>query len=349
MRITVMSRGHGFGHAARDLKVVEAIRSTRPDVRVDIASAGSGAEFYRARGIPVTDLGIEDADDTSLEATWRLWRFLHEDAPTDLVLVDEFMTVPGFCRNVLQVPSVLVTDWFHAEIGLPENDALLDDATEVVVPDFPQAHRTPPATTAPVWYSGPLVRSFPEVDARRELGIAADALVVVVAQGGRPDRRATLETQLRVLRVWNRNARPHDRLLLLADPPPVRGTPPRTPTIRWVGRTDRPELYYRAADVVVADAFGFTVCELVHNGVPALAVVHADPGHHVREGVADRLELLESTGLLLRATLAEDPSHLWRALTRLAAARPGRPLTGAAWGDPHEVATRVLGHLGAAR
>ncbi len=165
-------------------------------------------------------------------ASWRVWRFLYERADADLVVSDEFLTVPGFCRHVLDVPNVLITDWFFAEYGQRDADSIMDDALEVVVPDFPEAHPVPPATTAPVWFCGPLVDAFApqRAEARKALGLDEDALVMTVAAGGRPDRIAALRIQLQALQAWSRYAAPTDQLLLLADAPPHAGEPPPPPT-----------------------------------------------------------------------------------------------------------------------
>ncbi|GIH05753.1 hypothetical protein Rhe02_38200 [Rhizocola hellebori] len=351
MRISFVSRGHGFGHAARDLRIINAIRRLRPDAQISLASAGSGMAYYRSRGVDAEDLGFDDAVDSDYDAGWRVWRFLYQSMPADLVVSDEFLTVPSFCRRVLAIPNVLLTDWFFAELGQPELDVIMDDAVEIVVPDFPQAHPVPLGTTAPVWYCGPIVDNFAAQRdaARAELGLSDDALVLLVAAGGRPDRKAALEIQLQALRAFTAYAGDSDQLLLLADPPPLRKPAPTTPNIRWVGRTDRPDLYYRAADVVLADALGFTGCELVSNGVPVIAAVNPDPGRTIRAGFHERLELLESTGLLMRCTPSDDPSTLWAMAQKLRGAADATHPLRAAWGDADEVAARILSHAGGVR
>ncbi|MHA7134060.1 glycosyltransferase family protein [Oerskovia turbata] len=348
MKMVFVSRGHGFGHAARDLKVLREIRRLAPDLEVVLASADSGVDFYRGRGVDVVDLDFPDALDTESDATWKVWRFLYEHADADLVVVDEIMSVPGFVANVLQLPVVLITDWFFVESGYPEGDAMMDGAATVIVPDFAQAHPQQPSVAAPVEFTGPLVERFEHTrsDARRRLGIADDALVWVVALGGRPDRRAALEIQLQVLRVWNARKRPGDVLLLLADAPgpaPARAGD----DIRWCGRTGDPDLYYRAADLVVADALGFTPCELVYNGIPTVAVLHPDPSRHVRTGVRDRMALLESSGFLAVCEGASDDDAFQGAVAAVTGGACGTaalppPL---AWGSAVDLAREILGFL----
>ncbi|WP_329024180.1 glycosyl transferase [Streptomyces sp. NBC_00690] len=346
MRVNFVSRGHGYGHAARDLRIMAAMRRVNPGIQIRLASAGSGADYYRSRGVEAVDLGFDDADDMGEAASWRIWRFLYEHADADLVVSDEFLTVPGFCRNVLDLPNVLITDWFFAELGLPEFDARLDDAREVVVPDFPEAHPLAPATTAPIWYCGPLVDSFTpqRAEARKTLGIDEDALVLTVAAGGRPDRIDALRIQLQALQAWSGHAALGDQLLLMADPPPTRGRVPTAPNIHWVGRSDRPELYYRAADVVLANALGFTSCELVANGVPVVAAVTPDPDQEMRIGFTERMDTLERIGLLTRTSTDEDPATLWALVQEMRRRADDDPVSEDIWADPLEVATRILGH-----
>jgi hypothetical protein len=330
--IVFIARGHGFGHAARDLRLVEAIRRARPDVDLVLASAGSGLEYFRRRSVPCADLGIDDDQDMSPAAGQAVWDFLTTvDAP-DLVLVDEVVWALPICRQVLRVPCVLVTDWFYAEIGQPGHDHTLNQATEIVVVDFPQAHPDHADITVPLRFTGPLVDRFPanRDEVRRELGVADDTFAAVVTLGGMPERPEARGIAELAVRSWAAKARAEDRLFVLAEEPPAAGT------ATWTGVTSVPDKYFRAADVVVVEAAGFTVCELARNAIPVVAVMVPLLSAAARL----RVKLLESAGLLVTVPADATADQLWTAMRGAVSA----PST-LRWADADEVAAHCLQHL----
>lgn len=346
MKICLVTRGHGFGHAARDLRIMNAIRSRMPDVEIAVASAGRGIEYFRDRGEQVTDLGFSDQDDMSDDAAWRTWRYLYRHHDADLVLSDELMSAPGFARRVLEVPNILITDWFFAEFGRPELDALMEPADEVLVADFADAHPTT-APAVPYWFGGPIVERFmvERASARARLKIDGDAFVVVVATGGLTERRAAARVQLQALRAWHERASSSDQLLFLSEPPiGMKASAPVERNIAWVGRTPTPEVYYAAADAVIVDALGFTGCELVANGIPVLAAMQLDPGREIQPAVLRRLEMLKGTALLTMSSPSESPSETWDKLHSLRSCRaaPGHRLP---WGTAESFASRILSRV----
>ncbi|MEU9505938.1 hypothetical protein AB0D32_06625 [Micromonospora sp. NPDC048170] len=343
-RVVVLTRGHGYGHAARDLQIVETIRRTRPDVQLDLASSGTGLRYYRSRNVSCSDLDIPDERDTSEAAGRAVHRYLTTLPRPDLVVTDEVMWALPVCRRLLDVPAVLITDWFYGELGLPHLDRTLNEATAIVVPDFAAAHPGTAEITVPLHFTGPLVRRF-DVDratARAELGLPADAFVAVVALGGMTDRPDTRAMLAATLGAWQRHAGADDHLLVLADELPDLAAP-RPANLRWAGLTARPEIPFSAADVVVADGAGFTVCELVRNGVPALAM-RCPP---VSDSTRLRLDLLESHRLLLTGEPDLSVDEMWTALRR-AAGLVGDLRSGAeqfTWATVEAITETVLGHL----
>jgi hypothetical protein len=332
-RIVFLARGHGFGHAARDLRLVEAIRRARPDVELVLASSGSGLEYFRRRSVSCVDLGIDDEHDMSEAAGQAVWDFLTTvDAP-DLVLADEVVWALPICRQVLGVPCVLVTDWFYAEIGQPGHDHVLNQATEIVVVDFPQAHPNIADITAPVLFTGPLVDSFePDRAAlRRELGVADDAFAAVVTLGGMPDRPEARAIADLAVQSWAARAGAQDRLFVLADQRATDGGP-----ASWTGVTSVPERYFRAADAVVVEAAGFTVCELARNRIPTVAVMVPLLSAAARL----RVKMLESAGLLVTVPADATPDQMWTAMRAV----PSTTST-VEWADADAVAAHCLRHI----
>jgi hypothetical protein len=347
-RIVFLCRGHGYGHAARDLAVVTALRALRPDAEVLLASSGTGLDYFRRRSVGCANLGISDEEDQTLDAARRVLRFLGRVGRPDLVVADEVFCAPALCRG-LGVPNLLLTDFFWADAGRPHLDRVCADADAVVLLDAPSTHRLPTDLAVPVHVTGPVAAAFPLTrdQARRRLGVSGAELVVVAAFGSPhqnkpPFVRALLGT---VLAAWRGHA-PDRRavLFLLAEPVPGLAGGDTAPAVTWTGVTTEPETYYRAADLVFAWAGLATLSELVRNAVPTVCFTGENEGVEMRT----RTVHWESAGAIRRADLRADPAELWRLGERARADRARQPGAGAAvptWADPADVARLVLAHL----
>lgn len=327
-RIVFLSRGHGFGHAARDLLILEAVRRVRPDAEVVLASSGSGFEYFRRRAVPCVDLGIPDTTDTSQDAGKRVFEFLKSQGQLDLVLTDEVMWALPICRRLLNVECVLVTDWFYAELKLPHLDATMNQAAAVVVTDFEAAHRRPESVTVPVHFTSPLVKTFPTYPDghRTELAFTGAAPAGVVTLGGMPDRPEARRIAELAIAAWGSG-----ELHLLADGDDA-------PNVRWHGVSTAPERFYRAADVVIADAAGFTVCELARSGVPTVAVLIGGLSTAIRL----RLDRLVADGSVVTIGSDATPGELWDAAHRVMTAATAPTID---WADADDVARLCLAYL----
>lgn len=340
MRICYLIRGHGYGHAARDLRIIEAMRKLSPGTDLDLASAGSGAEYLTLHGVGCTDLDIEDYQDLEMSSTWKIWRHLHRTPAPDLVISDELFPAVPFSRNVLRVPCVLLTDLFYQDFGQPQHDQLLDGAEEVIVVDFPGSHPQPIRTRAPVRHVGPVVTKFGLARTRHP------ALVATASFGGRPDRPETQAMLRCTLAAWRRNATAEDRLNVLVPKDAVDRSLSEQddPRIEWVGFTGTPERFYCASDVVITDALGFTNCELAHNGIPAVAFLDTGAAAHFPKSFTRRIRLLADAGAVRLLEDEDRVDEVWSAITAAAEHTTPRD-TGLRWADPTEVARRLLSYL----
>lgn len=350
MRISYLIRGHGFGHAARDLRIITAIRNLRPDIQLDIASSGTGFQYFAARSVDCVDMGIPDEADLRSAANWKTWRHLHEVPHPDLVVVDEVISALPFCRHILDAPCVLLTDWFFADFGKPELDRLLNFAAEIMVLDFADAHPVPIQTRAEITRLGPVVDEFgiDRPDAQRRLGTGGgSSLTAVVSLGGmteRPEARSMLE---RTLNAWNRHARQDDRMFILTAETSLPESGDQHPGVEWTGFTEHPEVYYAAADVVITDALGFTNCELVYNQVSVVAFLVKAAIDEYAESFSRRIELLRSSGAITVADDEASPDQLWQAIDGCRASRssPNSAYRQFSWAHPRSVAELILRHL----
>jgi hypothetical protein len=116
--IVLLARGHGYGHAARDLQIIRGLRQLRPNAEVVLASSASGVEYFRFQGIPCHDLGIEDRRDLGEQAVRRVWGFLQTLRDPDLVIADEWYGL-SLLAPVFRLPLTMArrsmtrfsTDW----------------------------------------------------------------------------------------------------------------------------------------------------------------------------------------------------------------------------------------------
>jgi hypothetical protein len=350
-KIVVLSRGHGYGHAARDLPVLEAMRARRPNLEITVASSGTGLEYYRSRSVPCADLGIPDDDDQGREAARSVALFLfklqEESGRPDLVVADEVFSAPKACK-ILHLDNLLLTHWFFSEVGNPGDDLVLNDANGIVFLDFAAIHQVPAHIQAPVHFTGPLAKQFSTSrdQARQQLGLAPDRLAVVATFGAfRPDKLPDIQTMLHtVLVAWRANARSTDRLFVLAEPGERLGITEVLPeeSVEWVGVTKTPELYYAAADLVLTYATLTTLSELARNGVPTVSItgsINPIDNRHAMD--------FDSLGLIQTADLDVEPDQLWSlgqvAMRRQAKGRSVEQTT--EWADPASVAMLILSHL----
>ncbi|MEV2274259.1 hypothetical protein AB0I72_01620 [Nocardiopsis sp. NPDC049922] len=309
-RMLMLARGHGFGHAARDLRVIEAIRAERPDVDIEVLASGSAARYLEMYGEPFTDLGIGDHEDMSPAAGKRIWEVMGRLDPPDLVVADEVVWALPFCVREWRRRAILMTDWFFSEFGQPRSDAFLDYAGEILLLDFSVAHPGPFGTSTPIRRFGQVVADF-DTDrgaSRTSLGLDPDTPAAVLTVGGLGNR---LDNQLisdAVLTTWLEHAPPGHRLYVLGEP--FREVPDdRADDVVWAGFTPAPERYYTAADLVIANAYGTVTCDLVWNGVPVLGMT--SPEVEFAASFTTRVEAMADAGLIAHARPSASSEELW--------------------------------------
>jgi hypothetical protein len=310
-------------------------------------------DYLTARGIECTDLEIADDRDLEMSSTWKIWRHLHRTPAPDLVISDELFPAVPFCRNVLEVPCVLMTDLFNQDFGQPKLDHLLDGAAEIIVVDFPGSHPEPIQTTAPVRHVGPVVTKLAG-QGRKQPG---RPLVATASFGGKPERPEAQAMLRSTLAAWRGHAAAEDRLHVLVPPDAAAvagavaaaavagaGAGETDERIDWVGFTSTPDRYYTASDVVITDGLGFTNCELAYNGIPAVAFMFREAAARFPKSFTRRIRLLAEAGAVRLLTDEENPDTVWSAITS-AAASSKPDLAGLHWADPADVARRLLSYL----
>lgn len=343
--IVFLARGHGFGHAARDLRIMRGLQALRPGSSIVLASSGTGFAYFNSRGIPCEDLGIPDRHDQTEAAARRVWQFLQSVRNPDLVIADEVVWALPFCRRYLGCPRVLLTDWLYADFGVPKYDPFLNAASEIIVLDFDGAHPGPYRITAPVRFTGPVIELFAgeRLAAREQLGVPGEGRVTVLTVGGRTDRPDIRDIVIHVVAAWSATAKAHDTLFVLGGlPDPVSDVPA---TVRQILYTASPEVYYRAADLVITDARGMTSFEIAANGIPVVPVL---TGQADRGGLAGRrMALLEAAQLAVTARIDDGQKRLCDAIAsaRDLPRRRALPPEELPWATGLDIAARLLARV----
>ncbi|GAA1620350.1 hypothetical protein ACFQY4_24800 [Catellatospora bangladeshensis] len=342
-RVLFLARGHGFGHAARDLRIVRAMRALRPDVAVDVMASGSAAVYLELYGETFADMGIGDHEDMSPAAGRRVWELLDQREPYDLVVADEVVWSLVYCAKRWRRRAILLTDWFYSELGAPESDPLLDEAGEILLLDFSAAHPGPFGVRTPIQALGPVVGEFgvDRAAARAALGVAAADTVAVLTVGGMTKMADNAAIAELTVRTWLAHAPAGHRLFVLAEPfceVPAE----RAADVVWAGFTAEPETYYAGADLVVTNANGTVTCDLVWNRIPVLAMTH--PAVSYPDSFGLRVKAMSAAGMTVHAEATVSTAELWRLMGEAMRNEP-HPDPALEWTTGEQVARHLLGRL----
>ncbi len=342
-RVLFLARGHGFGHAARDLRIIRAMRALRPEVDIHVMASGSAAVYLRLYRETFADMGIDDHEDMTPAAGKRLWELLERYDPFDLVVADEVVWALVFCVKRWRRRAILLTDWFYSELGSPESDPIMDQAGEILLLDFAAAHPGPFGFTTPVQAFGPVVGDFgvDRATARAQLEVADGETVAVLTVGGMTAMADNAAIADLTVRTWLGHAPPGDRLFVLAEQ--FCSVPAeRAGDIVWAGFTAEPERYYAAADVVVTNANGTVTCDLVWNRIPVLAMTH--PAVVYPDSFGLRVKAMSEAGMTVHAEATMSTTELWR-LMKEARGNDCRPDPAFEWTTGDLVARHLLARL----
>jgi hypothetical protein len=215
--IVFYTSGHGFGHASRDIEVVEAIARQRPDVPVVVRSAVPAWLLNSSAQVPLdirplaTDSGVVQRDSLRIdeEETAHAARRYYQDfvhrvdretawlvAHAAKIVVADIPPLAIAAADRAGVPSVALAnftwDWIYR--GLPDFDTLAPGILEIIATAY---SRTTHALRLPL-HGGfapmlPVVRDIPLVArqstlgrtaTRRALGLDATKPIVLMSFGG---------------------------------------------------------------------------------------------------------------------------------------------------------------------
>ncbi len=210
--------GHGFGHASREIEIINAIRGRRPDIPVVIRTGAKRWIFDLTLRSAVEvqqvecDTGVVQIDSLRLdeaETVRRAGLFYRDfDAKVDAerralaalgaqLVVGDVPPLAFAAANAAAIPSIAIAnftwDWIYedydpAAAGFPELVPLIRDACAhahlfVRLPMWGGFEMAPPGATRDV----PLVARRSErdpVDTRKALGLPTDRKLVLLSFGG---------------------------------------------------------------------------------------------------------------------------------------------------------------------
>jgi len=178
----LFSRGKGRGHAIPDIEICGELRRIDADIEVRFVSYATGAATFDAEGYEVVDLGLPE-ENGFVETLLVAHRTITRLKPQVVIAHEEFAALVA--ANLAGIPSIYLAAWLPP-VGSVAAESLMSAAAVIVI-EHPGVFPPLPGVAQPT-YVGPVLRKMkytledrPRL--RRELGIADDALAILVVQG----------------------------------------------------------------------------------------------------------------------------------------------------------------------
>jgi UDP-N-acetylglucosamine:LPS N-acetylglucosamine transferase len=162
MKILIISRGNGYGHAKRDLLVAKALEQLNHDVT--IASYSSGYQYLRmANASDLIDLGLP-ASGSSANRVLKLLELIRDKQPEGIVVDEELLVLP--IARSMGIPTCFITNWLEEE---KETLGFLEMADRIAIVDIQEQWMfpIPDSIQNKIKFVGPVVE-VPEAAAGKE-------------------------------------------------------------------------------------------------------------------------------------------------------------------------------------
>ena len=270
--VAFFSRGRGRGHAVPDMAIAEEMKVLVPELDIRFISYSSGAAAFRSRGYEVIDLG-KPADPQLLDMIVHEARIIGSLKPQLVVAHEEFAALPA--AAIFQIPCVCITDFFTDPTSLSMN--AMRYAAGIIFTAERGIFTEPPYLRDKIQYVGPAVRPFQyhradRTRARNELGLPADATVLLCLPGSWPESQVPAVDLLTA--AWAKLSYPTKRLVWLA------GSDYEFLRTRFADNRDvlllkeewQIDRLIAASDLVVTKANRLTVYEAASLGAPSVAL-----------------------------------------------------------------------------
>jgi UDP:flavonoid glycosyltransferase YjiC (YdhE family) len=272
-KILLFSRGRGHGHAIPDMAMIAELKQVAPGISVEIASYATGSRTFQTAGHPVIDLGLAE-NNGFIETQAACHRLIGKMRPDIVVAHEEFGAISA--AGLAGIPSIFVSAW------LPQTKSVAVEALAVagsiIVIDHPGVFFVPPGVTAPVHHVGPILRRMKYTvrdrsTLRQELGMAPDALAILVVSGGWAveERAPVVDT---ILAAFQALPPADKRLIWLAgrDCDALRQRVNGTQGIEVLGFYDPIERMIAPCDVVITKGTRGITLDAASVGVPSISL-----------------------------------------------------------------------------
>lgn len=216
-----------------------------------------------------------------------------------------------------------MTDYLLSDSGAGTADGILDGVSRVLIPDFARPINPVSSLHGRVEFTGPIVEEFQPsyLSSRTHLNLPTETFFGVLALGGVLDRPRNSRIVGTAIRSWMTLAPKGSQLCILGQAPA--GVSPEIhgrSSVIWLGAVPDANLYYAAADVVIANDRGFTSCELVYNSIPTVVVASDPDANDMTMEAASRIDTLSKwCGFALVNELSAEA--IWTAVLQVRSGR----------------------------
>lgn len=332
VRVLFFSRGRGRGHAIPDIAITTALRALAPGMQVEFVSYATGADTFRAEGLPVHDMGFSE-DPPYLQALFKASDLIRDRRPHVVLSHEEFPAVAAAELN--GVPAIFISAWLPIRPGL-QMDSLVS-VSSVILMESPGIFPRPAGMSAKILCVGPLGRKLTvsrddRPSLRREMDIAPDAFVVLLAPGSFPESRSPIagvvREAMRLLPMDNK------RLFWIAgaDFDEIHSLTAREEHIVCLKYASPIEKYIAVADVVVTKGTRGVTLDSAAIGVPTISL--SPEINAIDDLLTPRMR--NNTALIARAVDGETLAHYLTLAADRGRLSPGAP--DAPTGSPEGVA-----------
>ncbi|MFQ6043149.1 MAG: glycosyltransferase [Candidatus Poribacteria bacterium] len=269
--ILFITRGRGWGHAIRDMAIIDSFSQESETIRIGIISSESGYQAYRIYGCECTEIPTGGE-----EWKWFLEveEYLEDWGAPSLIVSDEHFGGLIIAQE-LKVPSVFITDWFPVgEYDCPELIADFDRAETIIYPGYQSSTPVPEQLSGKAHLVGPIVRSnpflnVPRLQLKRELGLMADIPLILLMGGGSPENQSYISTCIHAVENLE------EELQLVAIAGKLKKDFPQQISSRVIVLNHTTEIvkYMAASETVITQAGHTTLSELAVYAIPSITVL----------------------------------------------------------------------------
>jgi hypothetical protein len=270
--IAFFSRGRGRGHAMPDMAIARELPRLVPRLDIRFVSYSGGAETFRSCGYEVVDLHMPD-EPPVLSMIVQASRILRSLQPRLVISHEELAALPA--SQAFDIPCLFITDFFQDPN--PFLMSAMQCAREILFIAERGIFTEPPFMGDAIRYVGPAIRRFDygrsdRGRARRELGLPADAAVVLCQPGNYRESHVAMADLL--ISAWDALPHPSKRLIWLAwrDYDSLKARFGDRPDILVLKEDWAIDRLMAASDLVITKGNRTTVCEAAYLGVPSISI-----------------------------------------------------------------------------